>query len=66
MGNVLPDTSFTRQWLTMMLCGFFGINIRIDKAYNKKNVKVIISNQISPLDHLVVHQATDSVMVIYL
>lgn len=63
LGNVLPDVSLTRTILSSFLRVFFGIVVRVDKTYNKKNVKVIISNQISPMDHLVVHTATDCVLV---
>lgn len=63
LGNVLPDVSFTRTLLTNLFRAVFGIIVHTENVSNKDNVKVVISNYISPLDHFVVHTATGCILV---
>lgn len=62
LGNVLPDVSFTRTLLTNLFRAVFGIIVHTENLSNKDNVKVVISNYISPLDHFVVHTATGCIL----
>lgn len=63
LGNILPDVSFTRNLLSNLCRAIFGIVIHIDNVTIKDNVKLIISNHVSPLDHFVVHIATGCILV---
>lgn len=60
---MLPDVSLTRTILSNLFGVFFGIIVKVNKSYNKKEARVIISNQISPLDHFVVHRVLDCLLV---